>query len=132
MSKGGSVFLTKDRTPCTWCLKKAKQRKGIIMNKTELVAAVAEKAAITKKDATAAVEAVFEVIGDELQKKEKVQLIGFGTFQTSERKAREGRNPQTGETVKIAAATLPAFKAGKALKEKVNTKPAKKAAKKKK
>lgn len=121
-----------ERTPCTWCLKKAKKRKGIIMNKTELVAAVAEKAAITKKDAAAAVEAVFEVIGDELQKKEKVQLIGFGTFQTSERKAREGRNPQTGETVKIAAATLPAFKAGKALKEKVNTKPAKKAAKKKK
>ena len=95
------------------------------MNKTELVAAVAAKAEITKKDAAAAVEAVFEVIGDELQKKEKVQL-------TSERKARTGRNPQTGDTVKIAAATLPAFKAGKALKEKVNTKPKKAAAKKKK
>ncbi|MBO4338125.1 MAG: HU family DNA-binding protein [Lachnospiraceae bacterium] len=102
------------------------------MNKTELIAAVAEKAEISKKDASAAVEAVFEVIGDEMQKKEKVQLIGFGTFQTSERKARTGRNPQTGEDIKIAAATLPAFKAGKALKEKVNSKPAKKAAKKKK
>ncbi|MBO4290590.1 MAG: HU family DNA-binding protein [Lachnospiraceae bacterium] len=101
------------------------------MNKSELVAAVAAKAEITKKDAAAAVDAVFDVIGDELQKKEKVQLIGFGTFQTSERKARTGRNPQTGAAVKIAASTLPSFKAGKALKEKVNTKPAKKAAKKK-
>ena len=88
------------------------------MNKTELAAAVAEKAELSKKDAAAAIDAVFEVIGDELQKKEKVQLIGFGTFQTSERKARTGRNPQTGESIKIAAATLPAFKAGKALKEK--------------
>ena len=101
------------------------------MNKSELVAAVAAKAEITKKDAAAAVDAVFDVIGDELQKKEKVQLIGFGTLQTSERKARTGRNPQTGAAVKISASTLPSFKAGKALKEKVNTKPAKKAAKKK-
>lgn len=100
------------------------------MNKTELVAAVAEKAEITKKDAAAAVEAVFEVIGDEMQKKEKVQLIGFGTFQTSARKARTGRNPRTGEAIKIAAANVPSFKAGKALKEKVNTKPAKKTKKK--
>ncbi len=96
------------------------------MNKTELVAAVAEKASISKKDAAAAIDATFEVIGDELQKKEKVQLIGFGTFQTSERKARTGKNPQTGEAIKIAAATIPAFKAGKALKEKVNTKAKKK------
>jgi DNA-binding protein HU-beta len=96
------------------------------MNKTELASAVAEKAGITKKDAAAAIDSVFEVIGDELQKKEKVQLIGFGTFQTSERKARTGRNPQTGKEIKIEAATLPAFKPGKALKEKVNTKPAKK------
>lgn len=101
------------------------------MNKTELVAAVAEKTALKKKDAAAAIEAVFGVIGDALQKKEKVQLIGFGTFQTSERKARTGKNPRTGEAVKIAACTVPAFKAGKGLKEKVNTKPAKKAAKKK-
>ena len=96
------------------------------MNKTELVAAVAEKASISKKDAAAAIDATFEVIGDEMQKKEKVQLIGFGTFQTSERKARTARNPQTGEEIKIAAATTPAFKAGKALKEKVNTKAKKK------
>ena len=100
------------------------------MNKTELAAAVAEKAEVSKKDAAAAIDAIFEVIGDEMQKKEKVQLIGFGTFQTSERKARTGRNPQTGAEIKIAAATLPVFKPGKALKEKVNTKPAKKGKKK--
>ena len=101
------------------------------MNKTELVAAVAEKSALTKKDAAAAIDAVFASIGDALQAKQKVQLIGFGTFQTSERKARTGKNPQTGAAIKIAASTVPAFKAGKALKEKVNTKPAKEAAKKK-
>ena len=101
------------------------------MNKTELVAAVSEKSALTKKDAAAAIDAVFAVIGDTLQAKQKVQLIGFGTFQTSERKARTGKNPRTGEAVKIAASTVPGFKAGKALKEKFNTKPAKKAAKKK-
>ena len=111
---------------------KIQDRKGFnSMNKSELVAAVAEKTALTKKDATAAVEAVFASISDAMQKKEKVQLIGFGTFQTSERKARTGKNPRTGEAVKIAACTVPAFKAGKGLKEKVNTKPAKKAAKKK-
>ena len=71
------------------------------------------------------------VIGDTLQAKQKVQLIGFGTFKTSERKARTGKNPQTGAAVKIAGCTVPVFKAGKALKEKVNTKPAKKAYKKK-
>ena len=101
------------------------------MNKTELIAAVAEKTALTKKDSAAAIDAVFDVIGDTLQAKQKVQLIGFGTFQTSERKARTGKNPQTGAAIKIAASTVPAFKAGKALKDKVNTKPAKKAAKKK-
>ena len=101
------------------------------MNKTELVAAVAEKSALTKKDAAAAIDAVFTSIGDALQAKQKVQLIGFGTFQTSERKARTGKNPQTGAAIKIAASTVPAFKAGKALKEKVNTKPAKKGCKKK-
>ena len=101
------------------------------MNKTELVVAVAEKSALTKKDAAAAIDAVFASIGDALQAKQKVQLIGFGTFQTSERKARTGKNPQTGAVIKIAASTVPAFKAGKALKEKVNTKPAKKGCKKK-
>lgn len=101
------------------------------MNKAELVAAVAESASISKKDAAVAIDATFAAIGDALQKKEKVQLIGFGTFQTSERKARTGKNPRTGEAVKIAACTVPGFKAGKGLKEKVNTKPGKKAAKKK-
>ena len=101
------------------------------MNKTELIAAVAEKTGESKVKTAAAVEAVFEAISDAMQKKEKVQLIGFGTFQTSERKARTGKNPRTGEAVKIAACTVPSFKAGKGLKEKVNTKPAKKAAKKK-
>ena len=101
------------------------------MNKTDLIAAVAEKTALTKKDSAAAIDAVFDVIGTALQGKDKVQLIGFGTFGTSERKARTDKNPRTGEAVKIAAATVPGFKAGKALKEKVNTKPAKKAAKKK-
>jgi DNA-binding protein HU-beta len=95
------------------------------MNKTDLIAAVAEKTALTEKDSAAAIDAVFDVIGTALQGKDKVQLIGFGTFGTSERKAR------TGEAVKIAAFTVPSFKAGKALKDKVNTKPAKKAAKKK-
>ena len=101
------------------------------MNKTELVAAIAAKEKIEKKAAEAAVNAVTGAISDALAKGEKVQLIGFGTFQTSERKARTGKNPRTGEAVKIAACTVPAFKAGKGLKEKVNTKPAKKAAKKK-
>ena len=101
------------------------------MNKTELVAAVSEKTKLTKKAAAEVIDAVFDVIGDTLQAKQKVQLIGFGTFQTSERKARTGKNPRTGEAVKIAASTVPSFKAGKGLKEKVNTKPAKKAAKKK-
>ena len=102
------------------------------MNKSELINALAEKTQLSKKDAEKALNAFVGTISGSLAKGEKVQLIGFGTFQTSERKAREGRNPQTGDKVKIAAATLPAFKAGKALKEKVNTKPAKKAAKKKK
>ena len=100
------------------------------MNKTELTAAVAEKAQITKKDSAAAIDALFEVISDVMQEKERVQLIGFGTFETREREAREGRNPSTGETIKIAATTSPVFKPGKALKEKVNAKPAKKAKKK--
>ena len=101
------------------------------MNKTELVAAVAKSAGLSKKDAEKAVAAFIESVTKALKKGDKVQLIGFGTFQTSERKARTGKNPQTGAAVKIAACTVPAFKAGKALKEKVNTKPAKKGCKKK-
>ena len=90
------------------------------MNKTELAAAVAEKTGLAKKDAAAAVQAFTDVISEELKKGEKVQIVGFGTFEVSERAAREGRNPQTGETMVIAASKAPKFKAGKALKDAVN------------
>ena len=90
------------------------------MNKTELVAAMAEAAEISKKDAEKALKAFTDVVADELKKGEKVQLVGFGTFEVSERAAREGRNPQTGETMKIEASKAPKFKAGKALKDMVN------------
>ena len=86
-------------------------------NKQELIAKVAESADLTKKDAEKAVNAVFASVSEFLAKGEKVQLIGFGTFETRERAAREGRNPQTGDSIKIAATTVPAFKAGKALKD---------------
>lgn len=87
------------------------------MNKTELVQAVSEKTQMTKKDATQAVEAVFEVISQALASGDKVQLVGFGNFEIRERAARKGRNPQTGEVIQIAASKIPAFKAGKALRE---------------
>ena len=90
------------------------------MNKTELVAAMAEKAGLSKKDAEAALKAFTETVTDELKKGEKIALVGFGTFEVSERAAREGRNPQTGETMTIAACKAPKFKAGKALKDAVN------------
>ena len=90
------------------------------MNKTEFVAAIAENAGLTKKDAEAAVKAFADVVAAELKKGEKIQLVGFGTFEVSERAAREGRNPQTGKTMKIAASKAPKFKAGKALKDLVN------------
>ena len=90
------------------------------MNKTELVAAVAEQADISKKDAEKALKAFVDVVTEEMKKGEKVQLVGFGTFEVSERAAREGRNPQTGKTMKIAACKAPKFKAGKALKDAVN------------
>ncbi len=90
------------------------------MNKTELIAAVAEQAEITKKDAEKAVKAFTDVIAAELKKGEKVQLVGFGTFEVSERAAREGRNPQTGKTMKIKASKNARFKAGKALKDSLN------------
>ena len=90
------------------------------MTKIELVAAMAEKAGLTKKDAEAALKAFTDVVAEELQKGEKVALVGFGTFEVSERAAREGRNPQTGETITIAASKAPKFKAGKALKDVVN------------
>jgi DNA-binding protein HU-beta len=92
----------------------------INMNKTELVAAIAEKAQITRKDADAALKAFTDVVSDELKKGEKIQLVGFGTFEVSERPAREGRNPRTGETMTIAASKQPKFKPGKALKDAIN------------
>ncbi|MBR3602444.1 MAG: HU family DNA-binding protein [Lachnospiraceae bacterium] len=90
------------------------------MNKTELVAAMAEQAQISKKDAEAALKAFTDVVAEELKANGKVQLVGFGTFEVSERAAREGRNPQTGETMTIAASKAPKFKAGKALKDMIN------------
>lgn len=90
------------------------------MNKTELVAAVSEAAGLSKKDTEAAVKAFTEVVSEELKKGGKIQLVGFGTFEVSERAAREGRNPRTGENMKIAASKTPKFKAGKALKDLVN------------
>lgn len=87
------------------------------MNKTELVAKVAEKSELTKKDAAKAVDAVFASISESLQDGEKVQIIGFGNFEVRERAARKGRNPQTGQEIDIPASKVPAFKAGKALKD---------------
>lgn len=90
------------------------------MNKTELVAAVADQAGLSRKDAEAAVKAFTDVVSNELKKGEKIQLVGFGTFEVSERAAREGRNPKTGESMQIEASRTPKFKAGKALKDLVN------------
>ena len=90
------------------------------MNKTELVAAMAEQTNLSKKDVEAALKAFIDVVAEELKKGEKVQLVGFGTFEVSERAAREGRNPQTGETMQIKASKTPKFKAGKALKDAIN------------
>ncbi|WP_096202570.1 HU family DNA-binding protein [Bacillus sp. FJAT-45350] len=89
------------------------------MNKTELVNEVAERSELSKKDATSAVNAIFETISDTLAKGETIQLIGFGNFEVRERAARKGRNPQTGEEIDIAASKTPAFKPGKQLKEAV-------------
>ncbi|MBD5547860.1 MAG: HU family DNA-binding protein [Lachnospiraceae bacterium] len=90
------------------------------MNKTELVVAMAEQAELSKKDAEKALKAFIDVVSAELKKDGKVQLVGFGTFEVSKRAAREGRNPQTGEVMPIAASKAPKFKAGKALKDLVN------------
>ena len=90
------------------------------MNKTELVAAMAEQTNLSKKDVEAALKAFVDVVAEELKKGEKVRLVGFGTFEVSERSAREGRNPQTGETMQIKASKTPKFKAGKALKDMMN------------
>ncbi len=88
-------------------------------NKADLIDGVAAKSGLTKKDATAAVEGLFEVVTDYLAEGERVQVIGFGTFEVRDRAARKGRNPQTGEEIEIAATKVPAFKAGKGLKDAV-------------
>ena len=90
------------------------------MNKTELVAAIAEKTELSKKDAEKAVKAFTDVVVEELKKGEKIQLVGFGTFEVSERAARTGRNPQTGVEMNIPASKSPKFKAGKAFKDVLN------------
>ncbi|HDR7321087.1 HU family DNA-binding protein [Bacillus toyonensis] len=89
------------------------------MNKTELMKVVADKAELTQKDAATATQAVLDAITNTLANEEKVQILGFGTFEVRERSARTGRNPQTGEEMQIAASKAPAFKAGKELKEAV-------------
>ena len=90
------------------------------MNKTELVAAIAEKAGIAKKDADKALAAFIDTVATELKKGDKIQLVGFGTFEVRARAARDGINPQTGKKIKIAASKNPVFKAGKALKDSIN------------
>ena len=90
------------------------------MNMMELVSAMADKTGLSKKDAEAALKAFTDVVAEELKKGEKIQLVGFGTFEVSERAARTGRNPQTGKEMTIPASKAPKFKAGKALKESVN------------
>ena len=90
------------------------------MNKTELITAIAQSADISKKDSEKALKAFVDVITEELKKGEKVQLVGFGTFEVTERAERMGRNPKTKETMVIAASKAPKFKAGKALKDAVN------------
>ena len=90
------------------------------MNKAELITSMAEKSQLTKKDAESALEAFIDSVQEALESGEKVQLIGFGTFETRERAAREGRNPRTKETITIPASTVPVFKAGKEFKDRVN------------
>lgn len=90
------------------------------MNKAELVGSVAEKAEVTKRDAEKVITAVFDVVEEALAKGEKVQLVGFGTFEVRDRAARTGRNPQTGEEIQIAATRVPAFRAGKSLRDSIS------------
>lgn len=96
------------------------------MNKSELITAVAAKTGMTQKQTAPVVDSILGAISDALANGDKVQLVGFGTFEVRSRSARTARNPRTGEEIKVAASKAPAFKAGKALKESVNTKPAKK------
>ncbi len=96
------------------------------MNRSELISSIADKSGLTKKDSEKALAAFIESVEEQLQKGDKIQLVGFGTFEVSERAARTGKNPQTGKEIKIPASKAPKFKAGKALKDLVNTKPSKK------
>lgn len=91
------------------------------MNKTDLISKVAESTELSKKDATKAVDAVFDAISEALQNGDKVQLVGFGNFEVRERAARKGRNPQTGDEIEIAASKMPAFRPGKSLKDLVSS-----------
>jgi DNA-binding protein HU-beta len=95
-------------------------QKDCLMNKSEFIEAVAQSADIPKSTASKAVDAMVDVIGDTLRRGDQVSLVGFGTFLTRKREARQGRNPQTGETINIEASRVPSFKAGKALKDTVN------------
>jgi DNA-binding protein HU-beta len=90
------------------------------VNKAELITSMAEKSQLTKKDAESALKAFIDSVQEALENGDKVQLIGFGTFETRERAAREGRNPRTKETITIPASTVPVFKAGKEFKDRVN------------
>jgi DNA-binding protein HU-beta len=92
---------------------------GVILNKADLISSVAEKAEVPKKEAEKAVNAVFVAIEEALTRGEKIQLVGFGTFEVRDRAARTGRNPQTGEEIQISATRVPAFRAGKALKDSI-------------
>jgi DNA-binding protein HU-beta len=94
---------------------------GVFLNKTELIAGVADRAQVTKKDAEIIVNAFVAAVKEALVQGDKVQLMGFGTFEVRERQARKGRNPQTGKEIDIAAAKAPAFRAGRGLKESVNS-----------
>jgi DNA-binding protein HU-beta len=96
------------------------QRRNFVMNKAELIAAMSEKTELSRKDAEKALKAFTDVVTEELKKGEKIQLVGFGTFEVSERAARTGRNPQSGEEMVIPASKAPKFKAGKALKDLIN------------
>jgi DNA-binding protein HU-beta len=95
-------------------------RKGPDVNKNDLIAEVADRTGLSRADATKAVDYVFDIITDALKKGDEVRLVGFGTFTVSNRAATEGRNPRTGETIKIPASKQPKFKAGKGLKDSVN------------
>jgi DNA-binding protein HU-beta len=90
------------------------------LNKADLISIMAEKSGLTKKDSEKALNSFVEAVQDSLANREKVQLVGFGTFEVRDRSARKGRNPQTGEEIDIPAASIPAFKAGKALKDSIN------------